>query len=192
MSEENEELQMIVELMRDLEQLKDTEIDLKVMLEEAAGEDAAKIRDLDDQVEKLLQERDALKAQMREDNPELYSDLITCRSMIESKENAVKKACYGLPLDVSRKGVKLLDGRVSVKMSRSATKITYKEDVLDDHPEFDEMYLDGDPLVQRKINSDILERLVREGTVSEAAVAPYRIEVRPRNPSVRIEFKEEG
>ena len=149
------------------------------------------IEKLEESIQTVRVEIDRIKCEMSATTPEPFDELMRVRNEIENKKSAIKKTISAIPVDIIRSGKKIVEGTVRISVSRSTTVVTYSEELLHDHPELEEMYADGDPLVQRKINAVIVDRLVAEGKLSKEDVGPHRTEARTRNPSVRIEVIDE-
>ena len=182
----------VKQLMREFAELQTIKADIEGIIAEACEDENEEIKEIDKHIRKLQVQREVLLASMQEKEPSAYEDLTKVQSDLARKEQVLKLACYTIPLDVGRKGFKLKEGQISISVAKSTTTVAYSEHVLDDHPEFDELYADGDPLVMRKINPVILDRLVADGVIDAKTVAEFRIETRARNPSVRIEMTEKG
>jgi len=184
--EKKDDFAVVKTLMSELGELTELKRDMDEMISSLCAEEIKQMKEIDKQIEELQSKREVVQASMKEKAPDVHDDLTKVASDLAKKESALKKAVYALPIELARKGFKLKEGKVKVSSSRVTTKVDYSEKVLDDHPEFDELYVDGDPLVVRRVNPNVLERLVAEGQVDEEAVKPYRIETKVRNQQVRI------
>jgi seryl-tRNA synthetase len=184
--------QTVKSIMNELDEIVSMHEEMQTILKEVCAEQYEKLEAIDKQIAELQSKREVVQASMLEIAPDVSADIASAAAEIEQKKNSIKKAVYALPIDEVRKGLKLEEGGVQISVSKSSTKVSYSDAVLDDHPEFDEMFLDGDPLVVRRINSEVLERLVAKGAVHKDDVEKYRIESRPRNPSVRIKLVTKG
>lgn len=184
--EEKDDFAVVKMLMKELAELAELKKDMDEMVSSLCAEELKQIAELEEQVKELQSRQEVIRASMQEKAPDVHDDLLKVSSDLTKKEGALKKAIYAMPVEVIRKGFKLKESKVLVSASKVTTKVTYSERVLDDHPEFDELYVDGDPLVVRRVNPNVLERLVADGTVSEEAVKPYRIEAKVKNQQVRI------
>lgn len=187
-SEEVGPVDVVKILMQELEELRGFQDDVDEAIAAECQREMAELESIAQQIKQLEDQREVVLASMQERVPRAYEDLTRLKSDLSKKESAIKKACQSLPLTIARKGLKIENGRVRVSVTKSSTSVYYSERVLDDHPEFDELYVDGDPLVQRRLNSNVMERLVADGVISEDDVKDYRVESRDRSPQVRITF----
>jgi hypothetical protein len=187
-SEEVDPVDVVKTLMQELEELKGFRDDVDEAIAAECQSEMAELESIAQQIKQLEDQREVVLASMQERVPRAYEDLTQLKSDLSKKESAIKKACHSLPLAVAKKGLKIESGRVRISIAKSTTSVSYSERVLDDHPEFDELYADGDPLVQRKVNPNVMERLVVDGVINEDDVKDYRVEARVRSPQVRITF----
>ena len=188
---EDTEFDAVKQGARDLEGLLSVEKDIEEHIASLFRDDYGMIGKLEESISAARLEIDRIKCEMSATTPEPFDELMRVRNEIENKKSAIKKSVSAIPIDLIRAGKKITEGAVQVSVNRSATTVAYNEALLHDHPELEEMYADGDPLVQRKINAVIVDRLVAEGKISKEDVEPYRLEIRKRNPSVRIEVIDE-
>ena len=180
------EYSVVEALLEEYNELQTIEKDINEHIEASCAQELEKLQGLQDQIRDLTNQMDGVRASMQEREYEAFSDLAKIKKELERKETSVKQACYGLPIDLVRKGKVLNVGRFRVSIAKASTKVTYSEELIDDHPEYFEMYVDGEPLIKRVIDANIMDRLVASGSVEEEDVAPYRTEVKVRNPAVRI------
>lgn len=184
---ESGEVAALTEQMKSLEELYAQERELQAYIREAH-------QDVYDKIDNLEAQKRDIDALIRAAQDELtgrdrqaFSDLTHLAGRIKGQIEAVKRACYHMPNALLAKSQKFKVGGVNVSISKATVTSEYRaEELLAAHPELEEMYVDGDPVVGRTINATVLDRLVARGDVEDASVARYRVEVRAKNPSVSI------
>ena len=174
--------------MGELAELLSTQADLRTYLDVECAEEKKKLAALHEQIDKLVGQCDIVRAEMQARDPEATADLANVAKKIENKESEIKRLCYGLPKALLAKGLKLEVGKqVFVSINKARVNTEYLgERLLEKHPELEEMYADSDPVVVRRIDAAVLDRLIAEGRVAEADMAPFRIETLEKNPAVSI------
>jgi hypothetical protein len=137
----------------------------------------------------LREDQEALLASGRQRAKNLYGDLAIAESRQKRAHDAIKRFCHSsLPLDVLEKGLAIGKGTtVSVRVNKVEVLRSYDaERLAQEHPELEEMYLEGDPVIGRTVVPEVLERLISMGRFEEEDAAPYRIVRKAKNPSVYI------
>jgi hypothetical protein len=178
--------QEIENLLEELEEMKDMKSDIEEHIRAVQTDTYARIQRLESDIESTKKEIEVLLADMRDAQPEAYEDLVRLERDIKHKEAAIRSVVHSLPPSLVKGGFSISAGKLKVSSARVSVVTSYREDLLYDHPEFEEMYVDGDPLIKRTINAAVLERLVLDGSIAEDDVKDYRVETKVRNPAVKI------
>ena len=180
-------------LMQEMQDMQELRQEMDEVLAVVCADEIEHVNLIKDHIRELQSELEVAHASMQEKAPDVFEDITRVNADVANKESALKKMCHALDIDLVRKGVKISEGRIRITISKSSSTIAYSENVLKDHPEFEEMYVDGDPLVMRRINSSVLERLVTtEGILTDDEIKKYRVESRTRNPSISIKIVEKS
>jgi len=138
----------------------------------------------------LQKKVEELQAKVKKGNGDLVDELAKVGKGIERKVEDVKNYCHNLPEEALQESFVFDQGRVKVKVSSTRFSVSYRtEELLEDHPELEEIYVDGDPVVGRVVYPDVLERLIASGEVKIKNLERYRIAVKERSPSVSVQFK---
>ena len=119
--------------------------------------------------------------------PRAYADLEDANRELRKLENSIKKLGHDMdPADLVKKGMKISEHGIAVTVSKLMHKTRYNPSILMDHPHLLDVVLDGDPLVFRTVDADILERLIEQGDFSREDADRYKDIVKIKNPSVTI------
>ena len=162
-------------------------------IEESCGPELEKIRELECQREALQQEQENILAAARHKADNLYRDLSLSEGRIKKKIDEIKRYCHShLPLSVMEKGLSVGKGSsVKIRVNKTTIITSYDaERLVYHHPELEEMFLDGDPVIGRTIIPEVLERLIAANRFSKEDAAPYKHERKLKNPSVYVEVKD--
>lgn len=141
-----------------------------------------------ERIRKQLDEKEqALKVALLNEQAEILTQINECEKAVERKKEQIKNYCHNLPEDVVKGGFGLEHEGLRVSVSRAEFVTTYKaRELLDAHPELEDVYSDGDPLCEVTIVPSILERLMRSGKIEIEDIDKYKIVTKKRNPSVSI------
>ncbi len=190
--EEKDPLENVKAVMGELEELLDLKKEIDEFISSHTQKEAEAIEGFEKEIEAIRGKIEVAKAAMREKLPEAFDDLVRVEQDLSHKDSALKSLVHSLPVSMVKDGLTIKAGRVKVSSSKVTIETSYREELLDDHPEYEEMYVDGDPLIRRAINPAVLERLVADGDIPEDDVKDYRIERKVRNPQVRIREEVDG
>jgi len=187
MADERSPTDLIEEQMKEIAELVAEEKELQGYRDNECASERNAILDLEALIEKTKNNIEDLRVSMERRNPELNEQIALARREIDSKKNALKTMCYSLPIDILKKGLKLTGFNVSVTVSRTSVKTSYRtNELLKAHPELAHMHVDGDPVVTLTVDPAVLGRLVAEEKFDGEAAAAFRVETKLKNPSVRI------
>jgi hypothetical protein len=163
--------------------------DLNACILEECEDEFSRSATIERQISELREDQEALHAAARQRAKNLYGDLAIAESRQKRAHDAIKRFCHSsLPLDVLEKGLAVgKDTAVSVRVNKVQVVRSYDADRMAlEHPELEEMYLEGDPVIGRTIVPEVLERLVSMGRFDEEDAAKYRVDRKAKNPSVYI------
>jgi hypothetical protein len=183
--------QKMEQLLEELQEMKEEHAELSDYVDEKFHEERDEQAACEERINEAMTRIDELTAQMQEADPQLFRDLATAARDIAHKEAEVKKFCHTLALSKYASGAVFKGAGLQVKVSRSKVRRTYKPELLRKHPELENMYVDGDPVVVRTIDAAVLDRLVAEGKFDADEAKAFRSEDRIRNPQVRIRTADE-
>jgi predicted RND superfamily exporter protein len=177
----------VEERLATLFDLREQEKLLEEYLRERCTDEYAKLDEISQQIQKLQEEAESVNLSITEKESETHEDLLTAKKMIDQAQDSLKKACYELPDETLKKGTRFTHKSLRVTVTKANIVNEYRsEALLDAHPELEEIYIDGDPVVGRTINAEMLDRVIAEGAFSEEDAAPYRFTKKIRNSQVRI------
>lgn len=184
--------EVMAQLLEELREMKEEHAELSEYVDEKFRAERAEQQACENRIDEASARIDELTAQMQEADPEVFRDLATAMRDISHKETEIKKFCHTLSLSKYSSGAVFRNSGLQVKVSRSKVRRTYKPELLEKHPELENMYVDGDPVVVKTIDSAVLDRLVSEGKFEAEEAQKFLSENRIRNPQVRIRTAEEG
>lgn len=151
-----------------------------------------KVKEQEEIVEAAKATIELLIEEAKESAPVEFDELEDVDRQIKIASSRLKSLCHRIPARKLRKAMKLKSGRVNVTVSKATIAVTYDDaGLLNALPELADMSLDGEDLVERKVNPVLLERLVSMKTVDDEDIAPFREEQKTKAPSVRITVEDE-
>lgn len=129
---------------------------------------------------------DELEAKKREADPQAFEDLATAARDISHKENEIRSACHALPTSLLHATQRIEGFGFRVSVTKATIRREYKPELVRAHPELEHMFLDGDPVITRTIDTAVFDRLVAEGNFDATEAEKFLRETKIRNPQVRI------
>ncbi len=149
-------------------------------------------------IEKLTQKRTQidndiaqLRLEITEADPDNAEMVEETESRIAKLTKEIKALCHSIPVgDLAKKGLKILDDEkntsVTITVSKAQTASKYNVDeLLEAHPELEEASCEGDFVVVKSVDTDVLDRLVEGGDVDKS-VYGFRTIVKTKAPAVRV------
>lgn len=191
MAEEKGDVSQLEMYLRELEELRSEKQELEGYLRNRFVKEFAEIHGIEQSIESARLRMDEVLARMREVDPQVFDDLSTAKREISNKEAQVKSFVYSLPAAQLKKAQSFSAHGLKVGVSKATIRREYKPDLLKKHPELENMFVDGDPVVVRSIDTAVLDRLVAEGKFDADEAKAFLLETKIRNPQVRIRTADE-
>lgn len=167
--------------------LRAEETDLHGYLKETHGDLLIRIDTLTKEKERIEGEIALYTSQMKEADPEAYTQLGQIAADIKKLEEQVKSICHALPVEVLKTGKQISGSGFKVTVSKATTHREFKVvELLQAHPEYFDLAVEGDKLVRPSIDVGVLDRLIAMGTINEEDVKPFVVVVKDKSPSVSI------
>lgn len=190
MSEQDELVARDAEIQQRLKRiaaLRTEEGELKAYLAEATGDLQARITVLKKERERIESELALHESSMRESESEAFDQLDQVAADIKKLEEQVKSICHAFPAHLLKVPRKFAGHGYAVSVSRASTHREVKSaEMIEAHPEYAELEVEGDKLVVRSVDLGVLDRLLAMGTILQEDVDPYITTVKDKSPSVTI------
>jgi hypothetical protein len=151
-----------------------------------------KVKEQEEVMEAAKATIELLIEEAKEAAPVEFDELEDVDRQIKIAESRLKSLCHRIPAKKLRKAMKLKSGRVNVTVSKATIAVIYDDAaLLDAMPDLADMSLDGENLVERKVNPILLERMVSMKAIDDNDISPFREEQKTKAPSVRIKVEDE-
>lgn len=162
---------------------------LQELLVEDNQADFADIERLHEQMNKLGEEIKKIEAHIQQNSSAHIDEIAKVERHLELQLQKIKDYCHRLPPQILEQAHRYGNSGVRVRISRAEVITTYDtERLLNDHPELEEVVIDGDSIVGKTIVPEVLERAIVAGTVELPDIEEYRRTIKKRNPSVSVNF----
>lgn len=189
MSLTEEQAKKLGELAEEILYERGQQKELEQVLAESSPEEEAELAEIDRLEQELTDRRNRCLAVRQERLKDVFTDLKTCAKAIERKVESLKNYCHNLPKEAVEKGLKFDHKSLNISVSKAEFITTYKaHELLEDHPELEEVYLDGDPLCTMTVVPEVLERLLSSDKLRIDDIDKYRIVTKKRSPSVSLTY----
>ena len=150
---------------------------------------ASEIDEIDRQMLDLEKKKQALMASHLDATKDVMSDISDCKKSIERKTESLKNMFHMMPRELIEGGLRYSLDDVTISVSRAKFVTTYKTtQLLNDYPELEEVYIDGDPLCTLTIIPEMMDRLIERSEIEISDIDKYRIVTVARSPSVSVSF----
>lgn len=150
---------------------------------------------LEDRREQLQLALDEAKTQLASLDEELaaldepaHQELVLCQKEIDKVIDAAKRAARTIGAEYLHDTNRLEASGVRLTISRVATHVEYLPEMLAELPGLEAMEVDGDPVVEKRLNGALIDRLVTRNVIPEGVAKKFRLVVKEKNPTVRAEF----
>lgn len=127
-----------------------------------------------------------ISARMRDEDPRAFADQASAERDIAHKEAELNTVCYALPLGSLSKKQAFHAHGMSVYVTKATVRREYRPELLRAHPELENVFVDGDPVVVRSVDAAVLDRLVAEKKFDAGEAKAFLLETKLRNPQVRV------
>lgn len=159
-------------------------------LRKESGIEARQIA-LEEAIEKAEKDLEGLQEEFERIDPDAIEEYNDLMAELDQQHKEIKNQAYQLPDEQLSSTNRIeVEGVGKVTISKASSHIEYDPRILEEIPGLMDMDVDGDPVVERRVNSAMLQRLVATGAVPAKVAEKYGTSVRPRNPSVKVEWSD--
>lgn len=185
----DEQRKVVESLIEELAFEKEQLLDLRALIEEKTSSKhrrIQKMRRLQDLLDVRIKE---LMLQISDECPEEARDIAVSQKKIEVLISQIRDYMHNLPIANQLKGLSIEHANIKVTSSSVRVAVYYKtKELLYEHPELEEVQIDGDPICKVTVDPEVLERAIDSKIVNIPDIDKYRMESKVRNPSVHIQF----
>lgn len=160
---------------------------LQQFVVETTPELQAQLAELHRRKKRLEDDIALVEGQIKEAEPESYAQMARANADMQRLEEQVKALLHALPVADLTKPREIAAAGLAATVGKASTHSEYNaKAMLTRHPEWASLNVDGDALFERAVNRGVLERLVAQGLLEEADLAPFTTVVKDRAPSVTL------
>ena len=146
-----------------------------------------KERTLLKKAEDIQNELAALETEFEALDPDALEEYRENEAAFTKLTAAIKKVVYRMPNELFRSTQRLeIEGVGKLTVSKTNVYTEYDPEILVELPGLLDMEIDGDPVVERRLNSAMVQRLVAQGAVPAAIAEKYGTLIRSKAPSVKV------
>jgi hypothetical protein len=174
-------------LIRRLASLRTERADITAYIAEATEEGQKELTKLQEERSRIEDRIEVLREQIRDMEPIAFEQLENIEAKAKKLVDEIRSTAHNLPIEALTKGLKVEVEGITVSVSKVTTVKEYRVDeLLLRHPHLAEVTVDGDPLIERRVNDAVMERLLARGDVTEEQLDGIVVLIRTKAPAVSI------
>tara|TARA_B100000131_G_scaffold234182_1_gene226098 strand:+ start:2867 stop:3442 length:576 start_codon:yes stop_codon:yes gene_type:complete len=182
------------ELLQDLRTVAESRKQVEKVIKKSCPELLSKIGEAEREILSRQADIEFVQAQIVEQTQELEEDRQELSIRESELRDEIKRVARSASPEEASAGMRVdLGDGWKISVSKVSTSLEYKsDDLLNDYPDLAEVEVDGDPLIRREVDPEILERLVASGQIDKDMVAPYTVVSVGRAAAVRISLGDDN